>query len=364
MKLCKCGCGKEVRETNIYIHGHNRAGMASYTHNDKWSMKYDRCVVCGTTELRHVGKGLCTKCHRKDMYLKKENGQVELWSIKYSNCIMCGTNKVSHRAKGLCRRCYDRKRYRAKGHPERKFGQWSWYYKRCVDCGTTEAAHVKNGLCYNCYEESKRDLSNCVICPVCGIKVNKLSQHMTMKAKKCNRHYNYQYELFKKYFDSDLSLKDISIEMGGVDRHMISRTFSRLFGKRKTKKRNEMVRRCNISEKAVINHNNKNRFGTIVEYLSPNQGTIKLRSKLEAKYAVILDRTKVDWYYESKSFPYLDKDGKRRTYTPDFYLTKEDKYIEIKGYKKDNDSYKINYLLNNGINIEMITQKDLKEIVK
>jgi len=99
----------------------------------------------------------------------------------------------------------------------------------------------------------------------------------------------------------------------------------------------------------------------VVEYKSPNQGIIKLRSKLEAKYANILDKNNIDWYYECKSFQYIDKDNKRRTYTPDFFLPAQNKFIEVKGFKQSNADYKIEWLQNIGVNIEMIMQKDIKE---
>lgn len=362
MSLCKCGCGEEVKAGNKYIHGHNRAGAVSHTSGDKWAMDYEQCVECGTIKRPHVAKGLCTKCNRRYRYTVKKSG-IGIWSQKYDKCISCKTTDRPHKSNGLCTRCSSNNESRKKGIRVRNFGAWSWYHDKCIKCGTTKLEHAGNGLCYDCYEMSKRDLTKCEPCPVCGVLVEKLNQHLTMKSKNCKEHYDYQYRMFKQYFDSDLSLGDIALEID-VDRHSITRNFIKFFGKEETKRRNELVRGCNISEKAKINYNNKNRFGTLVDYTSPNQGDIRLRSKLEAKYATFLDDSKVDWYYESKSFPYLDKTGKRRTYTPDFYLPKEDKFIEIKGFRKSDDDYKVNYLLNIGINIEMITQKDLKELVK
>lgn len=31
----------------------------------KWSWKFDRCVECKTTKVKHKGRGLCLKCHDK-----------------------------------------------------------------------------------------------------------------------------------------------------------------------------------------------------------------------------------------------------------------------------------------------------------
>jgi AraC-like DNA-binding protein len=291
----------------MFVHGHNRAGMPSYTSGDRWSMKYDACVECGTKETKHYGKGLCICCYKKLVYKLKKYGFFEKWSEKYDCCIECGRIDRPHKAHGLCGTCYASYLNRKKGRPKRNFGAWSWYYDRCQKCGTTERPHVKSGLCYDCYE--------------------------------------YQHKRFKMYFDSDLNLADISKELG-MDRHSITRQFIKYFGQEKTQKRNELIRRCNISEKAIINKNYKNMYGTIVEYKSPNQGIVRLRSKLEAKYAKHLDDSNIDWYYEYKSFPYLDSKDIRRTYTPDFYLPVEDKYIEVKGKNliNEKDTHKINWV--------------------
>ena len=359
IELCKCGCGKEVKSGNMYIHGHNRAGLPSNTINGRWSTHYDQCVECGTKESKHVGRGLCRACHKRFMYKQKKQ-KIGKWSRKYIKCVQCGTNKTPHRAKGLCQHCYANNINKKKGKRIRVFGQWSWYYDKCTQCGTTKISHQKDGLCTYCCEQNKRNLDKCIPCPVCGVMVEKLNQHLTMRSKKCKKHYDYQHTLFKQYFESDLGLGDIAKEIDG-ERHAVTRQFNRFFGKEETRIRNENVRRCSISEKAVINHNSNNRRGTIVEYSSPNQGIIKLRSKLEAIYADILDKKGINWYYEYKSFPYIDKNGKRRTYTPDFFLPAQNKFIEIKGFRQPNDDYKVEYLQNIGVNIEMILQKDVKE---
>ena len=64
-----------------------------------------------------------------------------------------------------------------------------------------------------------------------------------------------------------------------------------------------------------------------------------MRSSWEVRFAKYLDDNNIDWLYEIKKFPihYLDKDG---TYTPDFYLIKENKYIEIKGWWRDDAKVK------------------------
>jgi len=41
---------------------------------------------------------------------------------------------------------------------------------------------------------------------------------------------------------------------------------------------------------------------------------------LEEKHTKLLDKSGVKWFYEYKSFSYINSNGKRRTYTPDFYF--------------------------------------------
>lgn len=63
------------------------------------------------------------------------------------------------------------------------------------------------------------------------------------------------------------------------------------------------------------------------------------RSNWEANYARILNYKKIDWKYEPEVFS-LIIDNKEVTYRPDFYLPKTKKYIEIKGYWKEDSKKK------------------------
>lgn len=62
-------------------------------------------------------------------------------------------------------------------------------------------------------------------------------------------------------------------------------------------------------------------------YNSPYQGKVCFRSSYEKKYAEFLDINNVDWLYEPKTF-----DLGETTYLPDFYLIREKKFIEVKGW--------------------------------
>ena len=40
----------------------------------KWSYKYDRCEKCGTTQTKHISRGLCKNCYDKDIEKRHKDG--------------------------------------------------------------------------------------------------------------------------------------------------------------------------------------------------------------------------------------------------------------------------------------------------
>lgn len=82
---------------------------------------------------------------------------------------------------------------------------------------------------------------------------------------------------------------------------------------------------------------NSSGYGKGDYYESPLQGKIWLRSTYELAYAKYLDSQKILWYYEIETFD-LEND----TYTPDFFLPKFEKFVEIKGYLYPKAKVKIN----------------------
>lgn len=354
--LCKCGCGLEVEESNSYIHGHNRRNIGScIIPKGKWAMRYDKCVSCGTIEISHAAKGLCKTCYKKHFYRVSKNKSK--WSRKYKCCIVCGRTDRPHQANGGCTTCHVNNLNRVKGVVKRNIGAWSWYFDKCIKCGTTDKAHAKEGMCCDCYEEYKRlakySLESLEKCPICSVCVIKLWQHISMKAKHCEEHRDHQKEIMEMYFNSDLGLDSIAKEINS-SRHTITKQFITLFGKEETYKRNQKVKSCLCSERANIGFNAKNRFGTVVYYDSKNNGKVKFRSKLELKHAMELDGKNIIWEYEKNNFNYIDVEGKRRTYTPDFYLPETNEYLEIKGFDKGDTEYKAQCLRDNNITITIL----------
>jgi len=86
---------------------------------------------------------------------------------------------------------------------------------------------------------------------------------------------------------------------------------------------------------------------------------ILMRSSWEIKYAKYLDKNKIKWQYEPKTF-----DLGNTTYTPDFYLPETDTYIEIKGRWRDDAKKKFNKFQRRyySMNIILLTEKELKKL--
>ena len=69
--------------------------------------------------------------------------------------------------------------------------------------------------------------------------------------------------------------------------------------------------------------------------ISTYYSSIPFRSKLEAQTALFFDLLGLEWKYELRQFDfgYVEIDGKRERilYTPDFYMSQLNRWIEIKG---------------------------------
>jgi len=90
-------------------------------------------------------------------------------------------------------------------------------------------------------------------------------------------------------------------------------------------------------------------------YNSPLQGTVYFRSSYELAYAKYLDINKILWMYEMETF-----DLGNTTYTPDFFLIGEEKFIEIKGYMRKECQEKINKFLEQyHLNFEILYKENL-----
>ncbi|MFA6779772.1 MAG: NUMOD3 domain-containing DNA-binding protein, partial [Paludibacteraceae bacterium] len=105
-----------------------------------------------------------------------------------------------------------------------------------------------------------------------------------------------------------------------------------MFGKHHNEESLKKMREFQKTNKS-IRGKNSNFYGKIYHshgawYICKDSSEVWMRSSWEIKFAQYLDINDIEWFYEPKAFPikYKNKNG---TYTPDFFLLKENKFIEI-----------------------------------
>lgn len=76
------------------------------------------------------------------------------------------------------------------------------------------------------------------------------------------------------------------------------------------------------------------------KYHSDIAGDVTLDGSWELAVAKYLDKNKIIWKRNTDRFEYINLQGNKSFYKPDFYLINEDTYIEIKGYETDLDKCK------------------------
>ena len=85
--------------------------------------------------------------------------------------------------------------------------------------------------------------------------------------------------------------------------------------------------------------------------------SVKLSGLWEVEFAKYLDNNNIPWEKPEIGFEYQYK-GNTHLYYPDFYLNNFDRYVEVKGYKRDKDEYKWVAVKN----LIVIGKKEINEI--
>jgi hypothetical protein len=109
------------------------------------------------------------------------------------------------------------------------------------------------------------------------------------------------------------------------------------------------------------NENNIKRRRNDILYKMKNGDEITLQSSYEFIVAIELDKNNIRWFRPSY-FYYLDKDGVKRKYYPDFYLIDHDIYLDPKNeYLVKKDLYKVKSAMKcNNIKIIMLLENELE----
>lgn len=180
-----------------------------------WHKEYKACIDCGSSEKKHMAKGLCNLCYLKryredpknveairkqkadwrkaniEHCLEKsriERERKNFDSMRYAmlvryrfRCAKCkATEKlVVHHKDGsgrgskvhnndpenlvcLCRGCHAEEhsseltKAKREALEKRIGGRWSIKHDQCVSCNTTEIKHNGHGYCMSCYPRYKR----------------------------------------------------------------------------------------------------------------------------------------------------------------------------------------------------------------
>ena len=95
-------------------------------------------------------------------------------------------------------------------------------------------------------------------------------------------------------------------------------------------------------------------------------GDVFFRSAWEANIARWLNFNGVKWEFEPTTFWFEKIRRGVRSYTPDFYLPEEDRFIEVKGWMDAKSKTKLKRMAkyHPKVNIELLDAKRYKEITK
>jgi len=116
------------------------------------------------------------------------------------------------------------------------------------------------------------------------------------------------------------------------------------------------------------NRNKRNPYSRAKGGKRPDLGDIYFRSAWEANIARYFNLLGIKWEYEPKEFVFQDVQRGCISYTPDFYLPDEDRWVEVKGWMDKKSITKLNrfkkYFLEEFNKLEIIDEGRYKTIEK
>lgn len=210
----------------------------------------------------------------------------------------------------------------------------SCHTKRCVSCNIKH--FHKSGIINNKGTFNGNYKFGLPRCPICGKKLSNYTN------KTCKKHINYEFN------------------RATHKTHKAGYHYTR-----KSKIKLSQLHKLHISQTRVTRGLSKGKnnpgFGRLPKQVSHwnRYSGHNMRSSWETSYAKYLDKNNIKWQYEPQTF-----NLGRATYTPDFYLPKEDRYIEIKGYWRPEALLKFNLFKSKHplVNIIVLYESDLKKL--
>lgn len=163
------------------------------------------------------------------------------------------------------------------------------------------------------------------------------------------------------YWENGLTLNETALKLGiGTCTlcHKIKQWGEKTRGFEKTIAHRDKI--SNTRKERKINWGKKPPNGNRSWYKCPDGQIVSMRSNWEVNYAEWLTANKISWNYEPKTFKM--EDGK--TYTPDFYLSQSDEYIEVKGWFRPGQKERLEKFKKEYPNIKLvIADKDYMESI-
>jgi len=104
-----------------------------------------------------------------------------------------------------------------------------------------------------------------------------------------------------------------------------------------------------------------NKWGEHHKYFSKNKNHYHLKSRGEFRIAKLLDHLNIDWEYEPKRFLI---NSINRVYYPDFHLTNENIWIEVKFSKKQDTTKFFELLKQEDMNLVLLFNNDINMLEK
>jgi len=216
------------------------------------------------------------------------------------------------------------------------------YY--CIDCDNKisyQSALYGSHKCRSCVQKGKK----------CNFKIIK-KMKIRMKGKK-NINFKHGKTMFPNYCQCGKEINYRSQKCNKCNK-CYNKIFIKLnIGRRHTKE-------TKIKQSKAHEGKNNPMYGKITPHGKRiYYRGICMRSSWETAYAKYLDNNNIKWSYESKRFYFKDC-----TYCPDFYLPEMDKYIEIKGYWREESKkrFKLFRKLYPNENIKVLMKKDFENL--
>lgn len=222
------------------------------------------------------------------------------------------------------------------------YTNWLYGSKKCISC-SHKKLNITKDILIKAYNINKKSIT----CIAKELKCNYVSVYNYLKKYNIKIRTRRETHLGKKRPDQ-------SKRMSGENNPIFGTIRSQVVRDKISKTRIERNYTGRRSARFGKISNNKCGYGKGSYYKN-----IWMRSTWEVKYAKYLDKNKIKWLYESKTF-----DLGNTTYTPDFYLPKTDEYIEIKGWwlKGAIDKFKVFKQLYKNIKTIVLMEKELKQL--